>query len=41
MINANKKYLLNTITLINVNEKKVTIAEIYVNSNKQGIKNDF
>ncbi|GEM_PF-6669788 len=35
MINANKKYLLNIISLINVNEKKVTIAEIDVNSNKK------
>ena len=34
MINANKKHLLNTITLINVN-KKVTIAEIYVNTDKK------
>lgn len=35
MINANKKHLLNIISLINVNEKKVTIAEIDVNSNKK------
>jgi len=41
MINANKKYLLNIIPLINVNEKKVTIAKIHVNTNKKVYKNDF